>query len=240
MEPPWHGPFPDPEPSSSTSSTPSSPSRSRRSFGPALAEALGIPHAHVELQRRYHDEDVLHRCLGRVRDPLEILRTLARGLDPTVSEERVAAALAWRRRRFAHGLVAVEPAILAALDRLRTAGIRTGLVSDAGFDDVESWPGSPLRPRLDAVVFSCEVGVRKPDRRIYERALAEVGVRATDTLFVGDGGSDELRGARDVGMGAVLVTRLVAGVAPDVLASRRAHADWEFEGVPEFVDALGL
>jgi putative hydrolase of the HAD superfamily len=208
-------------------------------FGPGLAEALGIPHAHDELQRRYHDEDVLQRCLGRVRDPLDILRTLARGLDPTVSEERVAAALASRRRRFEHGLVAVEPAILAALDRLRAAGIRTALVSDAGFDDVESWPASPLRSRLDAVVFSCEVGVRKPDRRIYERALAAVGARAPDALFVGDGGSDELRGARAAGMSSILVTRL-AVAAPEVLAARRPHADGEFADVPAFVDALGL
>jgi putative hydrolase of the HAD superfamily len=207
--------------------------------GPGLAEALGIPHAHAELQRRYHDDDVLERCLGRVRDPFEILSTLARGIDPTVPDDRVAVALASRRRRFRHGLVEVEADVLAALDRLRAAGVRTALVSDAGFDDVESWPESPLRPRLDAVVFSCEVGVRKPDRRIYERALSAVGVAATDALFVGDGGSDELRGARTLGMGAVLVTRLAA-VAPDVLEARRAHADWEFRDVPELVGALGL
>ena len=207
-------------------------------FGPSVAEALGIPHAHAEIQRRYHDEDVLGRCLGRIRDPHDILRTLARGIDPGVSEERIAGALESRRRRFEHGLVAVEPAVLAALDRLREAGIRTALVSDAGYDDVESWARSPLRERLDAVVFSYEVGVRKPDRRIYGHALGALGIDAPDALFVGDGGSDELRGARALGMGAVLVTRLLASSSPEAVAARREHADWEFADVPAFVDAL--
>jgi putative hydrolase of the HAD superfamily len=209
-------------------------------FGPTTAEALGIPHAHAELQRRYYDDDILDRCRGRVRDPLDILRTLAHGFDPGISEERVVAALGWRRRRFEHGLVAVEPAILAALDRLRAAGVRTALVSDAGFDDVEAWPRSPLRERLDATVFSFEVGFRKPDRRIYEHALESLGVGAGDALFVGDGGSDEHRGARAVGLGAVLVTRLLGYASPDFVAARRPHADWEFADVPAFVEALGV
>jgi putative hydrolase of the HAD superfamily len=47
----------------------------------------------------------------------------------------------------------------------------------------------------------------KPDRRIYERACAELGVEPRECLFVGDGANDELRGARDVGMTPVLIHR---------------------------------
>jgi putative hydrolase of the HAD superfamily len=134
----------------------------------------------------------------------------------------------------------VENAILTALDRLRSAGIRTAIVSDAGADDVESWAGSPLGSRVDATIFSFEVGYRKPDPRIYHHALAAVGVPAADAIFVGDGGSDELNGARRVGMGTVLVTRLFSLWWPEMIEARRPHADWEFEDVPAFVEALGL
>lgn len=206
--------------------------------GPSLAEALGIPHAHAELQRRYHEGDILGRCVGRIRDPREILKKLAHGLDPTISEEQITEALATRQRRFEQGLVAVEPAFLAALDRLRAVGIRTALVSDAGYDDVEAWPRSPLRDRLDVAVFSYELGVRKPDRRIYEHALARLGVEGREALFVGDGGSDEHRGARALEMGTVLVTRLLAYADPGAVAARRAHVDWEFTDVAEFTDVL--
>lgn len=203
-----------------------------------VAHILGVPAD--EWQRRYHDDDILGRCLGRMVDSVEAMRIVTHSIDPTVSEERILAAVDSRRRRFEVGLVGIEDGILAALDRLRVAGIRTALVSDAGADDVECWQRSPLRERLDAIVFSYEVGVRKPDPRIYERALDAIHARPGDAIFVGDGGSDEHRGARAVGMKTVLVTRLRARWLPETIAACRVHADWEFEDVPAFVEALSL
>ncbi len=209
-------------------------------FGPNSATSLGIPHAHADFQRLMHEEDVLGRCHGHVRDHHEVMRLLARRFDPTVAEDRIDEAVRFRRKRIEHALLRVEPTFLAALDRLRAAGVRTALVSDAGYDDVECWHRSPLRARLDAEVFSYEIGVRKPDRRIYERALDAVGVAAQNAVFVGDGGSDEHRGARALGMRAVMVTRYYAYWDPDAIAQRRPHADFEFADVPAFVDAVEL
>jgi len=168
------------------------------------------------------------------------MRLVTHSIDPTVDEERILAAVESRRRRFEMGLVEVEEAMLTALDRLRSSGIRTAIVSDAGADDVESWSQSPLGSRVDATFFSYLLGYRKPDPRIYQDALNSLGVSAADALFVGDGGSDEHNGARSVGMGAVLVTRLYSIWAPQDIEARRQHADWEFEDVPAFVEALGL
>jgi putative hydrolase of the HAD superfamily len=97
-----------------------------------------------------------------------------------------------------------------------------------------------LRERFDTIVFSYQLGVRKPDARIYQRALDTIGAHSAEAIFVGDGGSDEHRGARAVGMRTVLVTRLAAIWRPEAIAARRVHADWEFEDVPAFVEALGL
>ena len=201
-----------------------------------VPDILGV-HA-GEFQRRYYDDDVHGRCVGFVTDSVEAMRLVAHSIDPTVSEDRIRDAVESRRRRFASGLARVEPGILAALDRLRAHDIRIALVSDAGADDVEGWSQSPLRDRFDAVVFSFESGVRKPDARIYARALDAIGVDGTDAVFVGDGGSDEHRGARALGMRTVLVTRLIAFWQPDVIAERRPHADYEFADVVAFVDAL--
>ena len=113
-------------------------------------------------------------------------------------------------------------------------------MSDAGSDDVFSWPRSPLRERLHAAVFSYELGVRKPDPRIYRHALDAIGARPEETLFVGDGGSDEHRGARAVCMQAVFVTRFLRTWFPEKVEERRPHADWEFEDVAAFVSALKI
>jgi len=203
-----------------------------------ISEILGV--SGKEWHRLYYDDVILGRCVGRIHDGVEAMRRVTHALDPTVDEARILAAVASRKRRFELGLVQIEKPILESLDRLRAAGVRTALVSDAGADDVESWESSPLRSRLDATIFSYQLGIRKPDARIYAQALNAVGVRAEDALFVGDGGSDEHRGARAVGIAPVLVTRHVKLYWPEKVEERRALADWEFEDVPAFVDALEL
>ena len=60
-----------------------------------------------------------------------------------------------------------------------------------------------LAERFDAVVFSSDVGIRKPRPEIFERALEELGVTADRALFVGDRLIADIRGARDVGMRTV-------------------------------------
>jgi putative hydrolase of the HAD superfamily len=203
-----------------------------------VSEILGV--SSHDWHRLYYDEDVLGRCLGHVCDGVEAMRRVTHALDPTVDEERILAAVKSRQRRFELGLTRIEQPILDALDRLRTANIRTILVSDAGADDVESWDQSPLRPRLDAVLFSYKLGFRKPDPRIYAHALDVAGVHAKDAVFVGDGGSDEHRGARAAGISPVLVTRFLSMYWPEKMEERKAHADWIFDDVPAYVDALGV
>ncbi len=203
-----------------------------------ISEILGVPGN--EWHRLYYDDDVLGRCLGHIHESVEIMRRVTHAIDPPIDEGRILTAVESRRRRFELGLVGVEPGILEAIDRLRSAGIRIAIVSDAGADDVESWERSPLRHRFDATVFSYKLGIRKPDARIYQHALDAIGVPAGESIFVGDGGSDEHRGARAVGMQAVLVTRLMKAYWPERVEERRAHVDWEFEDVPAFVNALVL
>jgi putative hydrolase of the HAD superfamily len=203
-----------------------------------VPEILGV--SGDEWQRLYYDEDVFGRCLGRVTDSVEAMRLVTHSIDPSVGEDRILEAVESRQRRFELGLVKVEDSVLAALDALRAVGIRTAIVSDAGADDVESWPQSPIGSRVDVTIFSYQVGYRKPDARIYHHALAALGVSASDSIFVGDGGSDEHTGARAVGMRTVLVTRLFSQWWPEKMEHRRGLADFEFQDVAAFVDALGI
>jgi len=173
------------------------------------------------------------RAVGRTRDAFEGMRLLAHEIDPSIPLHRIERAARRRIQRFDRTLADPEPSVTDAVRRLRAAGARTALVSNACFDEIGAWPRSPLAPLFDATVFSCEIGRIKPDREIYETALARIGVAAADAVFVGDGGSDEHRGAREAGLRTVLVTRLAA-LPPERLAARRAHADHEFEDVETF------
>jgi putative hydrolase of the HAD superfamily len=60
---------------------------------------------------------------------------------------------------------------------------------------------------VDFVVISAEVGVRKPDPRIFEEALRRAGVAAGEAVHVGDLPEEDIEGARRAGLGAFLIDR---------------------------------
>src|SRR5438067_2104526 len=94
----------------------------------------------------------------------------------------------------------------ALLDALRDRGLKTGLVSntmDPRWLLLRDLDEQGLAERMDAVVFSSDVGVRKPRPEIFERALDELRVPAERALFVGDRLDADVRGARELGMRTV-------------------------------------
>lgn len=93
---------------------------------------------------------------------------------------------------------------LATLQDLRARGLRLGLLSNADEREVRSWPSSPLSLHIDAARFSFEIGHEKPEPQAYAAILADLGVSAARAVFVGDGGSNELAGAREAGFGLVV------------------------------------
>ncbi len=68
---------------------------------------------------------------------------------------------------------------------------------------------------MDAVVFSSELGRRKPAPEVYQAALEAVGVEADRALFVGDRVREDYEGPRSVGMRAVICVAHAAEPPPD-------------------------
>lgn len=198
-------------------------------------ETLGLPRAEWT-QSFFTDHD--GRATGQVRDPVESLRLVAHRIDPSVPMERIRTAAAERALRFEDAFRNVDPGVVRGLVRLRAAGVRMGLVSNASWEEIGHWASSPLAPFFDVATFSCEVGVAKPDPGIYLHVLQRMGVEASDAWFVGDGGSDEHRGARDVGMHAVLVLHLLRRVWPEHIAQRTAQADRVLEDIEDVAGAV--
>ena len=96
-----------------------------------------------------------------------------------------------------------RPEAIPTLEELRRRGHKLGLISACSEDVPEVWDRTPFGGLFDSTVFSCSVGVSKPDPKIYALAADELGVEATDCLFVGDGANDELPGAERAGMTAI-------------------------------------
>ena len=140
--------------------------------------------------------------------------------------------LAMRRER-ARRVLVPRPDALPTLDELRRRGHLLGMISVCTQDVPEVWDDTPLGGKFDATVFSCDVGVSKPDRRIYEIACEQLGVEPGDCLFVGDGANDELPGAERAGMAALQLRTPGEALTPDGEA-------WTGRSVERISDLLQL
>lgn len=133
-------------------------------------------------------------------DVEETVRILAGRLGGTPSNEQVKQAGEHRRALARRVLGTVSPGTLAVLNALRDGGHPLALISNATSEAAEAWLQSPLAPCFDVAIFSCEVGLAKPDPSIYRIAAERLGVVPTECVFVGDGADGELAGAAAVGM----------------------------------------
>ena len=92
---------------------------------------------------------------------------------------------------------------ISVLRALRQRGISIGLISDCGPETPAIWATHPLAEMIARPVFSCDAGFRKPHVDLYRSAAMGLGLGPEDCIYVGDGGSRELTGARTAGMHAV-------------------------------------
>ncbi|KIY96307.1 hypothetical protein MNEG_11655 [Monoraphidium neglectum] len=126
----------------------------------------------------------------------------------------------------------LAPGAAAALSRLRASGVKLAVCSN--FD-------TRLRPvlralRVDhlfhAIVVSAEVGAEKPSPIIFEAAVQQLGVKASECIHVGDDRRNDVWGGRDAGVTAWLWGQDVHSfdeVARRVLHMQQAglFASWE-------------
>lgn len=140
-------------------------------------------------------EEVLraHVALGaRLREtPESLARSLARALRGPGRSRRL-----WSR---------VLPGVPRALSRIQEAGFRLVVVSNSDGTVENALTSCDLRRFFEAVVDSHHVGFEKPDRRIFEHALALASARPEATLHVGDLYQADVLGARAAGIRAVLI-----------------------------------
>ena len=130
------------------------------------------------------------------------------------------------------------------LQRLRAAGLRIGLISNTG-----RTPGRVLRRVLqnfgvadsfDAMIFSNEVGVCKPQEPIFRAMLEALGSDPATTAFVGDNIDADVFGAKSCGMIAIhfVPERKGTAVAPPLPRAVTYEADQVVTSLAEVPAAL--
>lgn len=94
---------------------------------------------------------------------------------------------------------------IETLKSLKEDGFKIGLISGCSMEVPLVWPSTQLASLIDVSIFSCQVGISKPDPRIYKEACKQMKIDAEECIYIGDGSSAELRGALAVGMRPALI-----------------------------------
>jgi HAD superfamily hydrolase (TIGR01509 family) len=157
------------------------------------------------------------RVRRRDFNSVHVLRDLCSGMGLPDDETSITE-LAWVWYSPLARVARIEPDLIQTLATFRSAGLKLGIVSntvigsavlDRHLADVGLLDFFPVR------IYSSEYGRRKPDRRIFDDALAAMDVDAGSALFIGDRRDTDIAGARRAGMRTALKTGLAATRGPD-------------------------
>lgn len=99
------------------------------------------------------------------------------------------------------GSMGANAELVSAVELFRAAGVKTGLLSNSW--GATTYPRDVLDQLFDVLVISGELGVRKPEPRIYELAVEAMGMPADQLVFVDDLPGN-LKPARALGIHTIL------------------------------------
>jgi len=94
--------------------------------------------------------------------------------------------------------------VFEVLEAIRKEGYRIGMIANgdsAGARNIIEATG--LQDYFDVIVISEEVGIEKPYQRIFEVALAKIGVKPENAVMVGNRIDADILGANRAGMKSV-------------------------------------
>jgi len=95
--------------------------------------------------------------------------------------------------------------LLRLLDDLRATGMKTAVLSNTIdiYREIQERAGIGRNDGFDPVIYSWRVGLRKPDPRIFELALKELGATPEQVIFIDDK-AEHIRAAGLIGMKTIL------------------------------------
>ena len=192
-----------------------------------------------EWEEIVEDEELyLERAAGKIGDPVIIIKKVLEKYNIENDESLINSIAEKRIKRFENCLKQVDKNIIDTLEYLSEKGIRVCLISNADVIDKIGWDSSPLNKYFEHTIFSCDVGVLKPDKEIYDIGLKKMGVEAENAVFIGDGGSRELQGAREIGLKTILATHILGDIRSERIKSNREYVDLivdRFEDIIKYI-----
>ena len=165
-----------------------------------MAETLSAPY---KAFRQAYGSFFSDLYIGKFRSMEEIIAVCCAqiGLFPDDCKINTAAQY---RYDFTMKILKPKDEVLLTLQKLKDEGYKIGLITNCGPDVPLLWHTSPLSEHIDLPLFSCTEKIQKPAIEIYKRAHEQLGLPSNVCVYVGDGSSREMTGAKAIGFLPVL------------------------------------
>ena len=196
-----------------------------------MASALELP---GEGFSKLWRDTAYERAIGIFKTTEDSIRNICKRLLISVSDENIRKCEQIRlentRKALTHKKGAVE-----LLKSLKGLGYKIGLITNCSAEVPLIMKNTELLNFFDVTIFSASVGMKKPDPQIYNLACEQLGVEPNECLYIGDGDSNELSGASQLGMYAVMIRD------PNELDPYRlVNVDWDGRKIKNFIEIMDL
>ena len=196
-----------------------------------MASALELPDEDFSKHWR---NTTYERGIGIFKTTEESIRYICNKLKVSVSDENIRKCEQIRLEA-THEALTPKNGAGDILKSLRGLGYKIGLITNCSAEVPPLWKNTEFSHLFDVTIFSASVGMKKPDPQIYYLACEQLGVEPNECLYIGDGDSDELSGASQLGMDAVMIRD-----PNEMDPYRLVEVHWDGRKIENFTEIMDL
>ncbi|MHA2282799.1 MAG: HAD family hydrolase [Promethearchaeota archaeon] len=196
-----------------------------------MASALELP---IDDFSKLWRNTTYERGTGIFKTTEESIRYICDMLKVSISDENIRKCEQIRLETTRKALTPKNGAV-DILKNLRGLGYKIGLITNCSAEVPLMWKNTEFSHLFDITIFSASVGMKKPDPQIYKLACEQMGVEPNECLYIGDGDSNELSGASQLGMQAIMIRD-----PNETDPYRLVEVDWDGEKIEKFTEIIDL
>ena len=196
-----------------------------------MASALELP---FEDFSKFWRDTTYELGTGIFKTTEESIRHICNKLSVSVSDENIMKCEQSRYKTTCKALTPKNGAV-DIVKRLGGLGYKIGLITNCSAEVPLLWKKTDFSPLFDVTIFSASVGMIKPDAQIYNLACEQLGVEPNECIYFGDGDSNELSGASQLGMDAVMIRD-----PNETDPYRLVEVEWDGRKIENFKEIMDL
>jgi len=200
-----------------------------------MTSALELPTEDFsKLWTKLWRDTTYERGVGIFKTTEESIRYICNKINVSVSDENIRKCEQIRLETTRKALTPKNGAV-DILKSLKGLGFKIGLITNCSVEVPPLWKNTEFSQLFDVTIFSASVSMKKPDPQIYNLACEQLEVEPSECLYFGDGDSNELSGASQLGMDAVMIRD-----PNEIDPYRLVEVDWDGLRIENFIEIMDL